>query len=150
MNKTWFIDIDGTLVKHLDNKDIAEGGTEELLPYVVEFMEGIETRGDIVVLTTARPEEFRSLTEKMLEDFGIRYDHIIFGLASRERVLVNDIKPVDETRDAPMPTAYAINLYRNEGFGDVLGRDLWEKPMGAREKVFDLFDLAWFYSGAIG
>ena len=33
-------------------------------------MEGIETRGDIVVLTTARPEEFRSLTEKMLKDFG--------------------------------------------------------------------------------
>ena len=149
MNKTWVIDIDGTLVKHLDESEIEKGGREELVPYAIEFMEGIQKRGDTVVLTTARPEEFRCLTERMLEEFGIRYDHIIFGLASRERVLVNDIKPIDEDREEPMPTAYAINLNRNEGFGDVLSQDLWKKPMGAREKVFDLFDLAWFYSGTI-
>ena len=26
MNKTWFIDIDGTLVRHLENKEIDECG----------------------------------------------------------------------------------------------------------------------------
>ena len=62
MNKTWFIDIDGTLVKHLDNKDIAVGAKDEVLPYAKEFVEGIKKRGDIVVLATARPEEFRGLT----------------------------------------------------------------------------------------
>ena len=147
MNKTWFIDIDGTLVKHLDESEIEKGGREELVPYAVEFMAGIQTRGDTVVLTTARPEEFRSITERMLKDFGIEYDHIIFDLAHRERILVNDIKPVDELhhrRDKPLPTAYAINLKRNEGFGDVLTQDLWEKPLGAKDKVFDLFDLNWY------
>ena len=153
MNKTWFIDIDGTLVKHLDESEIEKGGREELVPYAVEFMEGIQKRGDTVVLTTARPEEFRSLTVRMLKDFGIEYDHIIFELAHRERILVNDIKPVDELhhlRDEPLPTAYAINLKRNEGFGDVLTQDLWEKPAGAKEKVFDLFDLNWYYGSPKG
>ena len=153
MNKTWFIDIDGTLVKHLENKEIDEGTKEELLPYVLEFLEGIEKRGDTVVLTTARPEELRTITERMLHEFGIEYNHIIFGLAHRERILVNDIKPVDELhhrRDKPLPTAYAINLKRNEGFGDVLTQDLWEKPLGAKDKVFDLFDLNWYYGSPIG
>ena len=65
MNKTWFIDIDGTLVKHLDESEIEKGGREELVPYAVEFMAGIQKRGDTVVLTTARPEEFRSITERI-------------------------------------------------------------------------------------
>ena len=76
MNKTWFIDIDGTLVKHLDESEIEKGGREELVPYAVEFMAGIQKRGDTVVLTTARPEEFRSITERMLKDFGIEWSDV--------------------------------------------------------------------------
>ena len=154
MNKTWFIDIDGTLVKHLENKEIDEGTKEELLPYVLEFLEGIETRGDYIILTTARLEEHRQVTEKMLKEFGINYDQIIFGVGSQERIVVNDIKPVDAfdggSRENPLPTAYAINVNRNEGFGKILDKDLWKKPESAKEKVFDLFDLEWFYSGAMG
>ena len=50
----------------------------------------------------------------------------------------------------PLPTAYAINMERNEGFTRVLSKDLWERPLNAKEKVFDLFDLKWFYSGEMG
>ena len=71
MNKTWFIDIDGTLVKHLENKEIDEGMHEELLPYAVEFLEGLEERGDCIILTTARLEEHRQVTEKMLEELVV-------------------------------------------------------------------------------
>ena len=114
MNKTWFIDIDGTLVKHLENKEIDEGTEEELLPYTLEFLEGIEKRGDYIILTTARLEEHRQVTEKMLEEFGIKYDQIIFGIGSRERIVINDIKPMNAfdggERDRPLPTAYAIKL----------------------------------------
>ena len=154
MNKTWFIDIDGTLVRHLENKEIDEGTKEELLPYVLEFLEGIEKRGDCIILTTARLEEHRKITEKMLREFGIRYDQIIFGIGSRERVVVNDIKPIDAfdggSRENPLPTAYAINVNRNEGFGQILCKDLWKKPESAFEKVFDLFDLDWYYNGELG
>ncbi len=154
MNKTWFIDIDGTLVKHLENKEIDEGTKEELLPYVLEFLEGIEKRGDCIILTTARLEEHRQITEKMLRDFGIRYNQIIFDIGSQERIVVNDIKPMDALdggyRHRPIPTAYAINMNRNEGFGKVLDKDLWKKPESAKEKVFDLLDLNWFYKGVMG
>jgi len=154
MNKTWFIDIDGTLVKHLENKEIDEGTKEELLPYVLEFLEGIEKRGDCIILTTARLEEHRQITEKMLKEFGINYNQIIFDIGSQERVLVNDIKPMDAldggSRENPLPTAYAINVNRNQGFGKILDKDLWKKPESAKEKVFDLFDLKWFYKGVLG
>ncbi|MEC9257509.1 MAG: hypothetical protein VX541_03370, partial [Candidatus Poribacteria bacterium] len=66
----------------------------------------------------------------------------------------NDIKPIDAfdggSRENPLPTAYAINVNRNEGFGKILDKDLWQKPKSAKEKVFDLFDLKWLYSGAMG
>ena len=154
MNKTWFIDIDGTLVRHLENEEIDEGREEELLPYTLEFLEGIKRRGDYIILTTARMERHREMTEKMLDDFGIEYNHIIFGIGSQERIVVNDIKPINAydggDREKPLPTAYAINMNRNEGFSRVLDKDLWNRPLNAKEKVFDLFDLKWFYSGEMG
>ena len=49
----------------------------------------------------------------------IRYDEILFDLGHRERILVNDIKPVNSEdggdRYEPMVTAYALNVKRNEG-----------------------------------
>ena len=80
MNKTWFVDIDGTLVRHIDNCVIAEGDSEELLPYAMEFLEGIKERGDCIVLTTARLEQDRVVTIRMLKEFGLVYDQIIFNI----------------------------------------------------------------------
>ena len=123
MNKTWFIDIDGTLVKHLENKEIDGGMHEELLPYAVEFLEGLEERGDCIILTTARLEEHRQVTIQTLTNFKIPYHQIIFGVGSQERILINDIKPKgsgNSGRQHSLPTAYAINVERNVGFADIL------------------------------
>ena len=154
MAKLISFDIDGTLVRHLENEEIDEGREEELLPNALEFMEGIQKRGDYIILTTARMERHREMTEKMLDEFGIEYNHIIFGIGSQERIVVNDIKPINAydggDREKPLPTAYAINMNRNEGFSRVLDKDLWNRPLNAKEKVFDLFDLKWFYSGEMG
>ena len=123
MNKTWFIDIDGTLVKHLENKEIDEGMHEELLPYAVEFLEGLEERGDCIILTTARLEEHRQVTIQTLTNFKIPYHQIIFGVGSQERILINDIKPKgsgNSGRQHSLPTAYAINVERIVGFADIL------------------------------
>ena len=80
MNKTWFIDIDGTMLKHRNNFQIGESqdagsaGTEddgeELLPSVIEFLDTIP-QTDQIVLTTARKVEHRVITEMALERFGI-------------------------------------------------------------------------------
>ena len=79
-NKTWFLDIDGTLLKHRNNvqigqsQDSGKAGTvddgESLLPAVNEFLDGIPET-DQIVLTTARKAEHREITEKALERFGI-------------------------------------------------------------------------------
>ncbi|WP_294158093.1 hypothetical protein [uncultured Selenomonas sp.] len=103
--KTWLLDIDGTLVKHNGYK---EGG-DVLLPGVEEFFSQLSPE-DVVVLLTARPESNREETERFLQESGIRYDTILFGLPTGERILVNDDKPsglsmgcvVRKRRDAPL------------------------------------------------
>jgi len=141
MNKTWFIDIDGTLVKHLENKEIEKGMHEELLPYVVEFLEGLAERGDCIILTTARLEEHRSVTIQILDYFNIPYHQIIFGVGSQERILINDIKPkgaIDSGREHSLPTAYAINVKRNVGFADILCYDFNKPIQNQKDYVWEL------------
>lgn len=104
---TWFFDIDGTLVKH--NGYLTATG-DILLDGVAEFFANIPQE-DMVILITARPSEFRAVTEKFLADNNIRYDYIIFDAPVGERILVNDNKP------SGLVTAYAIERTR----------DKWEK-----------------------
>ena len=141
MNKTWFIDIDGTLVKHLENKEIDEGMHEELLPYAVEFLEGLEERGDCIILTTARLEEHRQVTIQTLTNFKIPYHQIIFGVGSQERILINDIKPKgsgNSGRQHSLPTAYAINVERNVGFADILCYNINKPIQNQKDYAWEL------------
>jgi hypothetical protein len=116
--KTWFIDIDGTILEHRENKEIVGGCHEVLLPGSREFVNNrfIE---DVVILTTARPKITTDITIKVLADFGILYDQIIFECGHRERIIVNDIKPVNAEdggdRFEPFKTAYSLNVVRNMG-----------------------------------
>jgi uncharacterized HAD superfamily protein len=86
--KTWLIDIDGTIVKHNGYKN----GKDILLEGVKDFFDQLDKR-DSVILLTARSEEFREITEEFLQVNHIRYDKIIFGLPTGERILINDNKP---------------------------------------------------------
>lgn len=104
---TWIFDIDGTLVKH-NGYLTAEGDT--LLDGVTEFLATIPEK-DMIILLTARPSEFRGITEKFLRENNIRYDHIIFDAPVGERIVINDNKP------SGLIMAYAIERTR----------DKWEK-----------------------
>lgn len=103
--RTWILDIDGTLLRH--------GGflsmDDCVLPNVQQFFKELPS-DDVVIITTARDETFRKITEDSLQLFGIRWNVIIFSCTTGERILVNDKKP-----DGTL-TAYAINLDRNKGF----------------------------------
>ena len=104
---TWFIDLDGTIVKH---EGLWEDGHDSLLPGTLEFLASIPEQ-DVVIFTTAREEYFREATMVELARLGItRHDHIIFNLPVGERIVVNDIKPTG------LQTAIAWNLRRNQGF----------------------------------
>lgn len=124
LNKTWFIDIDGTIVNHMSNQQLDQaigsmGEESHLLEKTIdkslEFMNSIPSE-DTIVLTTARDTRHKQHTLKMLEHFGIRYDEIMFDLRSGPRYLINDIKPVGTAGNAkPLNTAHAINVERDKG-----------------------------------
>ena len=124
LNKTWFIDIDGTIVNHMSNQELDQaigsmGEESHLLEKTIdkslEFMNSIPSE-DTIVLTTARDTRHKQHTLKMLEHFGIRYDEIMFDLRSGPRYLINDIKPAGTAGNAkPLNTAHAINVERDKG-----------------------------------
>jgi hydroxymethylpyrimidine pyrophosphatase-like HAD family hydrolase len=103
--RTWFIDFDGTLVtqrSHMMETDTILEGTKAFFNEVVDEL-------DHVIITTARTCDDKERIERFLESHGIRVDHVICGLPTGARMLVNDMKP-DGTQ-----TAYAFNLERDRG-----------------------------------
>lgn len=118
--KTYFIDIDGTLVNNKQEEDLMEllkrdegemnaGSIEELLPNVKQFWNNIDDN-DIVIITTARSEKYRKFTEKIFQKYNLRYDKLIMDLRTGPRVLIND------TFDLTYQKAIAINVKRDQGF----------------------------------
>lgn len=105
LGHTWFLDLDGTLVKH--NGHLTDGG-DRLLPGALELLAGIPA-DDLVVIVTSRGEVHRAATEGFLAESGIRYDHIIFGAPVGERIVVNDAKP------SGLRTAVSVSLGRDQG-----------------------------------
>ena len=68
--KVWFIDIDGTIVKHNGFKI---DGADTILVKSKSFMDCISP-SDRVILVTARSQAFAQETEHFLLVNGIRYD----------------------------------------------------------------------------
>ena len=101
--KTWIFDVDGTLLVH--NGHLREQG-DEVLPGVQELFSQISPK-DKVVLLTARKEVLREHLESFLNDNGIRFDVILYGMPMGERILMNDKKP------SGLVTAYAVNKERD-------------------------------------
>jgi len=122
LNKTWFVDIDGTFLKHHSNITLddlvqeKDGHLKEIpIPNSIEFLKKIP-KEDVIVITTARLSCHKKHTVKALEHLGVRYDHILFDVTSGPRILVNDIKPPGVVGNKePITTAYAVNLNRDEG-----------------------------------
>jgi hypothetical protein len=131
LKRTWFIDIDGTVVKHNSNVKIDEAiegkGNDSYLIETpikesVDFLDSLPN-GDTIILTTARDSRHASHTIKMLKHYNIRYDRIIFDLRSGPRYLVNDIKPIGVAQNTkPLKTAFAINVERDKGITEDVPR----------------------------
>jgi hypothetical protein len=105
---TWLVDVDGTIVRHNGHK----GHGDELLPGVKALWDKFAV-SDVVVLLSARTAQEMQPTLAFLASRGLRYDHVLFGLATGERVLINDEKP------GGLRTAVAINVPRDVGLGDL-------------------------------
>ena len=64
-------------------------------------------------MTTARRESLREKTKEDLSRLGIPYDTLIMGISKGQRIIINDKRPSGEE------TAFAINIKRDEGLGEV-------------------------------
>jgi hypothetical protein len=104
LGHTWFLDLDGTLVKH---NGYLTDGQDSLLPGADALLAQIPA-DDLVVVVTSRAEVYRDATERFLAEHRIRYDHIIFDAPFGERIVVNDAKP------SGLTTALAVSGVRDE------------------------------------
>jgi dTDP-glucose pyrophosphorylase len=112
--KTIFCDIDGTIIKHAHRfSHIGKEDPIELDGVIDKFNEW-DSKGHKIILTTARKESARYITEKHLSDLGFCWDYLLMGMTSGTRFLVNDkLQDIDPDR------AIAINLITDSGFKDI-------------------------------
>lgn len=106
LEKTWILDVDGTLVKHNGYKI---DGYDTLLGGVKEFFINLP-KEDKVILLTARKQEYLKNLKNFLKENNIRYDYLLTDMPMGERILVNDRKP------SGLNTAFAINKNRDEDY----------------------------------
>ena len=85
---------------------------EELLPGVKEFWNRIPEK-DIIILTTAREERHRWLTQQMLNIFNLRYDQMIMAIGSGKRFLIND-REESERLDTDLYGSQPLHLNRKD------------------------------------
>jgi dTDP-glucose pyrophosphorylase len=116
--KTIFCDLDGTILKHRHRFSLVCETDPELLAGVRAKFDEWDSQGHVIVLCTARKESSRQLTEKQLSSLGISWTHLLMGLTSGQRILVNDkLNAMDDDR------AVAVNLLTDVGFDSIA----WEK-----------------------
>lgn len=110
--KTWFIDLDGTVLKHN-----LEYRTKQdvLLPGAKEFWKGNIKKEDTVILVTNRVSKSRKKMEVFLKKSGLRFNLLITDLPNGERVCINDIKP-----STGLKTAVAVNVVRDKGVKGIM------------------------------
>lgn len=119
LRKTVVCDIDGTLLKHGKTAgNILTNETDpELLNNVKEVFDYWDLTGTCIILTTGRRESCRSHTEWELEQCGLTWDHLIMGVGSGPRLLVNDYKPETTNGETTVtPKALTYNVERDAGF----------------------------------
>lgn len=109
--KTIFCDLDGTILKHCHKFSDLNKVDPEILPGVNSKFNEWDSKGYKIILTTARKESAREMTEAHLKSLGVCWDHLIMGVSSGVRVLINDkLRDVDKNR------AISVNLITDGGF----------------------------------
>jgi len=107
--ETYFIDIDGTILKYRKFNNYYNKEAE-VIPSSLAFIKEKHNEGHMIVLTTARPESMLPHTVKELLKNEIPFHRIISGIERGPRYLINDLDP-----NKKGDRAIAINIKRDEG-----------------------------------
>lgn len=114
-NPTYFVDIDGTIIKYRKFTELGNT-TPEPIQDVIDYLNEQFTNGAVIIVTTARPKDYRLLTEHELWSVGLNYHQIIMECGRGSRIIINDLDP----DNLEIPRAVGINLKRDEGLKDVI------------------------------
>lgn len=106
---TFFMDIDGTLVKNAGKHFKPTWGETGGLDENIKAIQALHEKGTVqIILTTSRPESVRALTESQLKSLNIPYDMLVMGLLHAKRIVVNDYSKTN-----PYKSCDAINIQRD-------------------------------------
>jgi hypothetical protein len=111
---TLFVDIDGTLVKYRKFANLANSILEPIQDVIDKINEAY-SNGSVVVITTARPEEYRDYTIGELTEVGVKFHQLVMGIGRGTRYLINDKDP----EKPEIERAVAINLTRDQGIKNI-------------------------------
>jgi uncharacterized HAD superfamily protein len=112
--KTIFSDIDGTLIEQVSFEEL-DPNVVNVLPGVKEKMNEWYNAGHYIVLTTARPEHLREITEIQMNKAGIRFDQLVMGIGREERILINN----NSSKDPQRNRAFGVPVARDGGFNQI-------------------------------
>jgi hypothetical protein len=114
-NPTYFVDIDGTIIKYRKFTELHHTVPEPIQD-VIDYLNDQFTNGAVIIVTTARPEDYRLHTEHELNAIGLKHHKIIMSCGRGSRIILNDLDP----DNLEIPRAVGINLKRNEGLKDIV------------------------------
>ncbi|NQU81208.1 MAG: hypothetical protein HQ543_06785 [Bacteroidetes bacterium] len=114
---TLFIDLDGVLIQHSSCHFPPYYGESGELKENTQIIKKLRKSGKFqIIITTARPEKYRQVTENQLKRFGIEYDFLLMGQYHAKRIIINDY-----SKSNPYKSCEAINLKRNsEDLNEIL------------------------------
>lgn len=107
---TFFVDIDGTIFIYRKFNEY-KNTKAKVIKSTKQFLQRTKDNGDMIILTTARPEEMRNFTINELNKNNIPYDMLIMGIERGIRYILNDIDPEFPNKKR----AISLNLIRNKG-----------------------------------
>lgn len=110
-NPTFFVDIDGTIVKY---RKFSELNSSKLEPIqdVIDFLNKKYSEGAVIIVTTARTSAYELFTKQELEKIGLKYHQLVMNCGRGTRVILNDKDPYEPD----IERAVGINLLRDQGF----------------------------------
>ena len=128
---TLIFDIDGVILEH-DKGFHGKLGKYQYpsKPIInnVKLLNSYYTKGETIILMTARPDSERKNLHKELTKLKIQYHKLVMGVPGGTRVLINDKKP----SNINFKTAVAIETIRNK---DILPKDLNNINSQQKQKI---------------
>ena len=113
---TFFVDIDGTIVKYRKFNNLSTSILEPIQD-VVDYINDQYDKGSVIIITTARPKSYELYTIDELRKIGLKYNQLVMDCGRGTRVIFNDKDPENPNLDR----AVAINFTRDGGFDSVGG-----------------------------